>query len=171
MNQPKLYQYVGPDSIRLKALGAPGGRAIAVREDLDRWIAETDPSKAHDGRPVATFVVDAEGNLRLADRRSEHVACSGGRSVRSAGEMFFGVAGERVEVEEVSNHSTGFCPEPESWCEVETALNRIGIPHPGRFTTEIQFRRCPACGERTIVKEDWFECQSCGSELPRAWNF
>ena len=30
----------------------------------------------------------------LADRRSEHVACAGGRPVRSAGEMFFASNGD-----------------------------------------------------------------------------
>lgn len=51
------------------------------------------------------------------------------------------------------------------------ALEGIGVPHPGRFTTEAVFRRCPGCGERNIVKDGWFVCGCCGSELPAAWNF
>jgi hypothetical protein len=171
LNQPKLYNYVGPDSIRVKSVGRPAGRAIASSKDLFRWIAETNPSRAQDGRTAATFVIDPEGCLRLADRRSEHVVCSGGDAVRSAGEMFFRVASEGIGLEEVSNHSTGFCPEPESWREVEAALDRLAIDHPGQFTTLVVFRRCPTCGERSIVKDDWFECQLCGGELPREWNF
>jgi transcription initiation factor TFIIIB Brf1 subunit/transcription initiation factor TFIIB len=33
------------------------------------------------------------------------------------------------------------------------------------------FRRCPACGERNIVKDDWFVCGVCGADLPTVWNF
>ena len=36
---------------------------------------------------------------------------------------------------------------------------------------EIIFRRCPACGERNIVKDDSFTCGSCGADLPADWNF
>lgn len=72
---------------------------------------------------------------------------------------------------EVSNQSTGFCPEPESWPAVAAALDRIGVRHPGRFTTEVVFRRCEKCGERNVVKDDWFACGLCGAELPMGWNF
>jgi hypothetical protein len=78
-----------------------------------------------------TFVVDEQGSLLVADRRSEHVACSGGRPVLSAGEMFFSVSDVGIEVVGVSNQSTGFCPEPESWPAIAAALDRIDIPQPG----------------------------------------
>ena len=38
---------------------------------------------------IATFVVNQDGTLMLADRSSEHVACAGGAPVCSAGEMTF----------------------------------------------------------------------------------
>src|SRR5262249_34892206 len=98
-------------------------------------------------------------------------ACAGGGLVLSAGEMFLVPAAEGLRVEEVSNQSTGYCPEPESWPAGAAALDRIGITHPGRFTQEIVFRRCPACGERSIVKDRWFVCGVCGADLPAAWNF
>ncbi|WP_406695836.1 hypothetical protein V5E97_33050 [Singulisphaera sp. Ch08] len=145
------------------------GRPIGAVEDLGRWLADNGSSLTPAGQVVATFVVGSDGRLYLADRHSEHIACSGGRPVRSAGEIFF--AGDGGEVDEVSNQSTGFCPEPESWEAVAQALDRIGIPHPGRFTAEFNFRRCPACGERNLVKEAIFECLLCGDELPQAWNF
>jgi hypothetical protein len=75
---------------------------------------------------VATFVIDLNGDLLVADRRSEHVACAGGGPVLSAGEMFFLVEEDRVEVTDVSNQSTGYCPEPSSWPGVAAALDRIG---------------------------------------------
>jgi hypothetical protein len=76
-----------------------------------------------------------------------------------------------LDLAEATNQSTGFCPEPESWPAVAAALDRIGIPHPGRFTQEVVFRRCPACGQRNIVKEAWFACDVCGANLPLVWNF
>lgn len=84
--------------------------------------------------------------------------------------MFFSDEGDAV-VEEISNHSTGYCPEPESWDAVGEALDRIGIRHPGRFTTAVVFRHCPCCGERNVVRDGWLECQVCGGELPKVWNF
>jgi hypothetical protein len=36
---------------------------------------------------------------------------------------------------------------------------------------EIIFHRCPACGERNIVKDGSFTCGSCGADLPADWNF
>jgi hypothetical protein len=75
------------------------------------------------------------------------------------------------EVVEITNQSTGYCPEPESWPAVAASLDRAGIAHPGRFTHEVIFRRCTSCGERSIVKDGWFACAVCGGELPALWNF
>jgi hypothetical protein len=155
----RRYAYVGPSAIRDRggALGTP----IRVRADLDPFAT---------GEPL-TFVIDATGVLRVADRRSEHVACAGGAEVRSAGELTAQRSAAGSLVVEISNQSTGYCPEPESWPAVASALDAAGIPHPGRFTFEVVFRRCPNCRERNLVKEDWFECAMCGSALPREWNF
>jgi hypothetical protein len=166
----KLYLYVGPEEIRSRSATGLGGRVIEAPEELRTWLTYHRPSRA--GALIASiFVIDAEGRLRLADRHSEHVACAGGGPVLSAGEMFFSDEGDVAAVEEVTNLSTGYCPEPESWPVVGDALDRLGVVHPGRFTTEVIFRRCPNCGERNVVKDRWFACQVCGGELPRAWNF
>ena len=85
--------------------------------------------------------------------------------------MFFLLKGSGAEVVEVSNQSTGYCPEPESWPAVAETLDQIGIAHPGRFKNEIIFRLCPLCGQRNIVNGSWFVCDVCGSDLPAAWNF
>jgi hypothetical protein len=139
--------------------------------DLENWIEQTNQQPNREGLIVVTFVVNEQGSLCVGDRSSEHISCSGGHPVLAAGEMFFRVTDSGLEVVEVSNQSTGFCPEPESWAAVASALDRIGIPHPGRFTQEVSFRRCPACGERNIVKDDWFVCGVCGADLPTVWNF
>ncbi len=165
----KVYHYVGPEAIRSRAASAPGGTLISSQEDLRAWLGGQDVSWSV-GQVAATFVIDQEGSLRLADRRSEHVACAAGGPVLSAGEMFFSTSGKMM-VEEVSNLSTGYCPEPESWDAVARALDGIGVDHPVRFTTEIVFRRCPECGQRNVVKDGWFACEVCGGGLPEVWNF
>jgi hypothetical protein len=118
-----------------------------------------------------TFVVAADGALRLAPRRSEHVALPDGHDVLAAGEMRFVVDRDGWRVAEVTNQSTGYCPDPDSWPAVATALDHEGIRHPGDFTSKIIFRRCPGCGERNIVRDDDFTCALCGNDLPPQWNF
>lgn len=167
----KQYHYVGPEPIRLKARGMPGGRPIVSLDELASWLKENQGAAVHNGLIAATFVIDPDGALRLTDRRSEHVACASGGPVLSAGELFLSAVAGVVVVQDVSNLSTGYCPEPESWGTVGNALDRIGAVHPGRFTIEVIFRRCPKCGERNVVKDGWFACLVCGGELPAIWNF
>lgn len=162
----RLYPYVGPADIKARVAAHPAGTPVRSAADLAAWLRRADAEQSH-----ATFVIDMEGNLLLADRRSEHVACAGGGPVFSAGEMFFAVDVDAVEVVEMSNQSTGFCPEPESWPAVAGALDRIAVQHPGGFTTEIVFRRCEECGERNVVRDGWFVCGVCGAGLPGRWNF
>jgi hypothetical protein len=99
------------------------------------------------------------------------VACADGGPVLSAGEMAFESGPGGPEVTSVTNQSTGYCPEPGSWPVVAAALDRIAVPHSGRFTNEFTFRRCPRCGERNLVREDDFTCAICEAEQPAAWNF
>lgn len=162
------YYYVGPSEFREAAKSQPPGTNIANLDDLRTWIASAQTDRAPDGTRVATFTVSTDGKLLLAPRRSEHVACASGGPVLSAGEIAFD---DQLTVTEISNQSTGFCPEPESWVTVAHALDRIGISHPERFTTEVVFRLCPGCGERNIVKDDWYYCTMCDAELPQKWNF
>ena len=164
----KLYRYVGPPEIRDRSR-AMGGEVIQSIDDIRSWAADRD--RMGDDMVPATFVIDPVGRLRLADRRSEHVACAGGGTVQSAGEMFFLIDGEDVEVVDVTNQSTGYCPEPASWPSVASALDAIGVRHPGGFTTEIVFRRCERCGQRNVIKDEAFECGACGGSLPAEWNF
>jgi len=157
----RRYLYVGPEAIRHEVAGAERGTEIRAAADLARLVR---------GEPM-TFVVDEHGALRVADRRSEHVACAGGGDVLSAGELVAIRDGSGVRITDVSNQSTGYCPEPESWPAVARAFDAAGIAHPGGFTYEAAFRLCPKCGERNLVKEAWFECAMCGADLPRTWNF
>jgi hypothetical protein len=166
----RLYHYVGPPEVRERDRGA-GGLVVHSVDDVRAWAAGRD--RLPDDTVPATFVIDADGRLRLADRRSEHVACAGGGPVRSAGEMFLLVDDSHLEVVAVTNQSTGFCPEPASWPAVAAALalDAAEFHHPGGFTTEIVFRRCEGCGQRNVVKDGIFECGVCGGPLPADWNF
>lgn len=167
----RLYHYVGPQDIRERAATAPAGLLVRSTDDIRAWAHRAGQQPDRRGLIAVTFVVDEQGFLRVADRRSEHVACSGGGPVLSAGEMFFRLSSAGVEVVEVTNQSTGYCPEPESWPAVASALEALRIAHPGRFTQKVVFRRCPVCGERNVVKDGWFVCGLCGADLPADWNF
>ncbi|MFJ9776243.1 hypothetical protein ACIRVF_34265 [Kitasatospora sp. NPDC101157] len=170
----RAYRYVGPPELRELATG--GGRVgqpVRTESGFAAWVG---------ARPAAelaepfTFVVDLGGALRLAPRRSEHVACANGELVLSAGEIGFqrsdggGAGGAGWEVGTVSNLSTGYCPDVVSWPAVAAALDRIGLPRPGGFTQAVVFRRCPDCGQCGIVREAHYVCVFCDADLPERWN-
>lgn len=162
----RLHAYVGPAAIRERPRGEPGA-PIASLSDLSAWL-QAEPDALGEG---ATYVVDRHGRLRLAPRRSEHVDCAGGDAVLAAGELRFARAGDRFVVREVSNQSTGYCPDPDCWPAVAAALTAAGLVAPPGFTRAFVFRRCPRCDQINLVKEDWFVCAACDADLPRAWNF
>jgi hypothetical protein len=158
---------VGPADVRAAVRFGSEGHPIRLRTDFDRWV--TQRSAAELAEPF-TFVVDTDGVLRLAPRRSEHVACAGGGPVLSAGEIGFSREAGRWAVVEISNHSTGYCPDTSSWPAVAEALDRAGLGHPSGFTHEVVFRRCVTCREHNIVRENDFVCVFCASDLPTLWN-
>jgi hypothetical protein len=166
----KEYKYVGPEHIRLSVINSPIGIQIKSQKDFKNWIEDTKQQPNNFGIIEATFVIDLEGYLRIADRHSEHVACSGGKNVLSAGEIFIISNNNKYEVVEISNQSTGFCPESESWFWVEQALEQIPLSHPGEFTLSFIFRRCTKCNQLNIVKGNLFICAVCNTELPSFWN-
>ncbi|MBL1085224.1 hypothetical protein JK359_25185 [Streptomyces actinomycinicus] len=165
--QRRHYRYVGPAALRAGLHPGNGGHRITSAAAFDAWAAERSPAEL--AEPF-TFVVDTDGALCLAPRRSEHVACAGGRPVLSAGEIAFVRAADRWEVGDVSNHSTGYCPDTSSWPAVARALDRAGIESPDGFTHAMVFRRCPGCGQHNLVRDDDFACVFCGSDLPAHWN-
>jgi hypothetical protein len=162
----RAYTYVGPEEIRRSVASFPVGTAIASLRDLEAWLA-ANPDALGEG---ATYVVDLRALLRLAPRRSEHVACAGGEEVLAAGEIRFQRTGSQLAVAEVSNQSTGYCPDTDCWAAVALALGRMGVTPPPGFTREVIFRRCTRCGERNLVKEGWFVCVFCDADLPAGWN-
>ncbi|WP_328707704.1 hypothetical protein [Streptomyces mesophilus] len=161
------YRYVGPAD--LKTLIRPGGEGHSVRSptDFDEWASLRE---AEEWAEPFTFVVDGTGTLRLASRRSEHVTCAGGKKVLSAGEISFQHESGKWTVAEVSNQSTGYCPDGSSWPAVAEALDRVGVSRPSGFTHEVVFRRCSSCQQINIVREADFVCAFCNEVLPQDWN-
>ncbi|RVX41773.1 S1 RNA binding family protein [Nonomuraea polychroma] len=160
-------RYVGPDELRVQIWSDGTGYPITSHGDLATWLARQD---GHERQEPFTFVIDETTTLRLAPRRSEHVVCAGGKPVLSAGEITFTRSGDAWRVSEISNQSTGYCPDVSSWADVQTALDDAGLDHPGAFTLPIVFRRCLHCGQLNIVKDDHFNCALCDEPLPTAWN-
>jgi hypothetical protein len=163
-----VYRYIGPAEILARVRETAPGNVICCPEDVRRWVRET-KQVVQAGSVVATFVVDSTGMLRIADRCSEHVACAGGQPVRSAGEMTFQL-GQEIEILEVSNQSTGYCPAVESWGAVARSLVAAGFSVPEGFALSCEFRRCLQCGDINLVKDGFFVCGSCEAELPARYN-
>ncbi|MYV63803.1 hypothetical protein GTW37_36275 [Streptomyces sp. SID4931] len=163
----RSYRYVGPPDLKTAVRPGAGGHRIGSAADFGDWAAER--TAAELAEPF-TFVVGMDGVLRLAPRRSEHVACADGQSLLSAGEISFSREADRWVADDVSNQSTGYCPDIVSWPAVAHALDAIQLERPSHFTHQVVFRRCPGCQECTIVREDDFVCVFCGSDLPKEWN-
>ena len=166
----KLYPYVGPEHLAKHANSDTPRRRVNNPASLAAWVEEQAGPHRNDSITL-TFVVLPDG-LWVAERQSEHVACARGGPVYSAGEMMFAIDSRcrLLAVVYVTNQSTGFCPEPESWSAVAAALDAAGISHPDGFSAEMIFRRCPKCRATNIVKDALYECAVCGSELPKVWN-
>ncbi|MER7923442.1 hypothetical protein ABTY96_09960 [Streptomyces sp. NPDC096057] len=163
----RRHGYVGPAELLRTVRPGAEGRVVRSPGDLAAWL--TTRARAELAEPF-TYVVDLDGLLRLAPRRSEHVACAGGADVLGAGEMGFERTAGRWIVREVSNQSTGYCPRLDSWDAVARALDGAGVGRPAGFTHAVVFRRCVSCREINIVREGDFFCVFCGGDLPGEWN-
>ncbi|MFJ7949761.1 hypothetical protein ACIQ6K_40235 [Streptomyces sp. NPDC096354] len=161
------YRYVGPADLRSLVRPGGGGQSIRSPADFGEWAS---PRTAEELSEPFTFVVDQTLALRIAPRRSEHVVCAGGEAVLCAGEISFREESGRWTVDEVSNQSTGYCPDVSSWPALAEALDQAGIARPSGFTHEVVFRRCPACQQLNIVREEDFVCVFCDAALPPEWN-
>lgn len=73
-------------------------------------------------------------------------------------------------MEAVSNQSTGFCPQVESWSVMDEVLRGLGCVYPSEWTMACEFRRCETCEALALVKEDWYECVFCQASLLYTYN-
>ena len=167
----RLYSYVSPKWIAEQLALQPIGFLISTPDDIRSWIKQTNQSLT-DNIVIATFIIDALGNLRIAERHSEHFVCAGGQPVQSAGEITFQIDSD-IEIIEVSNQSTGYCPEPKSWSSVVLTLEKIGLKPPPDFIPDFmftfEFRRCVHCRSLNLVKEI-FVCSICDLPLSHTYN-
>ena len=161
------FHYVGPAAIRASCEGNPAGRVIENAESLRAWLANLQ-REDRDADGWATYTIGTDGLLRLAHRRTEHVACAGAGEVLAAGEVQFDPSGEVVWL---SNNSTGFCPDLSSFEAVSATFSAAGLSPPPAFDHAVVFRRCRACGERSVIKDDDFRCGVCEAPVSRVWNF
>ncbi|MEI5033164.1 hypothetical protein RB201_10750 [Streptomyces sp. S1A(2023)] len=160
----KIYNYVGPPDLWNGTQDAIGVH-IDSNDSLEGFLAELDVYEINE---PFTYVVDVLGKLRLAPRRSEHVACAAGQPVLAAGEVGFARQEEsfRWSAEYISNQSAGYCPDLDSWTAVARALDDADIDHGNRYTDPIIFRKCLRCESWNLVKEEFFVCSLCDSDLP-----
>jgi hypothetical protein len=162
-----LYEYIGPADLKSLVSRGGVGQAVESLADFTAWVARRDAVEL--AEPF-TYVIDLSGCLRLAPRRSEHVVCAGGERVRGAGEIGFERRGVNWAVALISDQSTGYCPDLASWTAVAAAVDQCGLARPDGFTQAVAFRRCPACSELNVVREEFFVCAFCESDLPPEWN-
>ena len=66
----RVYAYVGPVDILRRAASAPPGLLVQSARSLMDWLRQTGQRPNPDGLYIITFVVDDQGRLRIADRRS-----------------------------------------------------------------------------------------------------
>ncbi|WP_083469641.1 hypothetical protein [Herpetosiphon geysericola] len=166
----RSYQYCGPIELSHMPDPLPSRSQICQRADAEAWIAAQRLGSAKHQQLTATFIIDQALQLWLADQRSEHVVCARGAAVLAAGEISFELEANRLSRCELTNQSTGYCPEPASWAVVQQVLDSIGLSHDGAWATSYEFRCCPACTMLNLIKEGWFFCAVCEHELPRQWN-
>ncbi|RKZ79532.1 MAG: hypothetical protein DRR19_24825 [Candidatus Parabeggiatoa sp. nov. 1] len=87
----KQYRYVGPDDLRELISPDNCGTPIQRPQDILNWIKWINPKRQHHDEVIATFIINTDGFLCLADRHTEHLVCAGGCAVLSAGEMTFSI--------------------------------------------------------------------------------
>ncbi|WP_234436173.1 hypothetical protein [Streptomyces sp. NRRL S-813] len=141
----RSYRYVGPVELKAAVRPGDGGRRIGSAADFGGWIVEQ--SAVELAEPF-TFAVGMDGVLRLS-RRSEPVTCADGDRVLGAGEISFMRKADRWTVSEVSNQSTGYCPDVSSWAEVARALDAVELGRPSDFTHEVP---------RTALRDQMITC-------------
>ncbi|WP_145230449.1 hypothetical protein [Gimesia algae] len=166
----KQYNYVGPSEIQAQLNSVPFSQPVDTAQSLLQQLHQLNNDLHESPFLTVTFVIDKEGNLRICDRHQEHVACARGRPVLSAGEMTFAYQNADYHLERITNQSTGYCPEPDSWQVVDSALKQLGIQYPDFFEPAYDFRRCPRCTQINLIKDNYYYCAVCETDLPAFWN-
>ena len=165
------YRYIGSPELQQRLKRENHCIQVRNKSDLVSWTTSFLASGRTRGRVTATFIIDITEQLWVADRHSEHVACADSQDVLAAGEITFDRSESQIFVAEITNQSTGYCPEPDCWNVVARVLDRLRIQRPEFFTKAFTFRRCDKCGNTNLIKDDIYECAVCDSLLSKDWNF
>lgn len=161
-----MYSYVGPKNILTSINPQQKGYPITSVEDIQNWILISKQDIIHEDEITATFTIGEEYILRLADRRSEHVACAGGMPVVAAGEITFDMEDQKViSISHITNQSTGYCPAAACWKDIDEVLTKLDLDYPTYFTQAFVFRICPSCNTINIIKDSFFVCSMCETAL------
>lgn len=162
-----MYSFVGKENLLTLVKPEHKGIRIYTPGHIDKWIITNAQKPDFNHEIIVTFVIDKENNLRINDRRSEHVVCAGGEPVLSAGEMTFQLRNNKTQnISQITNLSTGYCPCPSSWRFVKQALDSIGMQYPDGFSPAFIFRICKNCQTINVIKDDYFVCLNCDKDLP-----
>ena len=144
---------------------------VATVDGLLKWAIEAGNFSQGTASEIFTYTVLPGHRLFIADRHSEHVACARGSVVECAGEITFRRLKRGLVIEEVSNLSTGYCPESNTWVALDLALKAAGFPGVHGFTSAFEFRYCQRCLQTCVIKDEVYECPSCWQPLPAEWNY
>lgn len=165
----RAYHYIGNPDFIPKGEFPPRTLVDSV-ESVRTWMSEHSREVDIEGNIAATYVVDTNLQFWIADRGSEHVACARLGDVISAGEVFFSESKAGPYIDHITNQSTGYCPEPSSWPAITKALLDSDLEFPHCFDPEFTFRRCTNCEDLSVVKEGFFVCLACNTDLPADYN-
>ena len=160
-----MYKYIGSKDILKQVKPEQIGYPITSAKDILYWINNS-AQEFNNQEITATFTIGQNYIFRLNDRRSEHVACAGGVDVLAAGEITFEVEQKQISISQITNQSTGYCPSPSSWKDINKVLSKLNIDYPEYFTQEFIFRVCAACGVINVIKDSFFVCIICNQDLP-----
>ena len=159
-----VFQYVGPRRLYSLASQTPKGKLLSGFNALREWIRKTNEPE----EIWATYVVSLDCNVLIAERQYEHVTCAGRQDVLGAGEVLLSAD---AEIMEISNYSTGYCPDVTSIHATQRAFARCCSTQFSGFSYAAEFRKCSDCGARNVVRDSWFFCAVCDSPLNSRWNF
>lgn len=121
---------------RLEARPVKNGDRIEMRLfDASGKLFDTREAQAHDGKPVAIFVMNAQGELFASTYQEvaylHHSSLSGGEPVAAAGELVV----ENGRVMAITNRSGHYRPDPKLTNQVITSLRDQGLDLGGVHVT------------------------------------
>ena len=156
------YNYVGPTEIGKRTF-ASERHLVTCPEDVRNGISNNRTAVAG-GSMMATFVIDTTSLRGLQTSQRTCRVCTWRRRAFSWRDDIVHGLDERWQFRGY-HKSTGYCPGIDSWPVVAVALDKARIGHPNGFTVKCVFRKC-SCGQINIIKDNYFQCAVCGSQLP-----